>query len=80
MKGWCKIIKLKTHDVLVERLYNQDGKESVRLVVQNQDLALIQTAEFDTVEQADEFYAKYDKKPAQKLVDDLNEAKDEERI
>jgi len=73
MKNWCKIIKLKKHDVLVERLTDEDNKEVVRMAAQNPGGMLVQTAGFDTKEQADEFYSLYGKKQGDQLVNDLNE-------
>lgn len=36
MKDWCKIIELDTHDVVVERFYDEEEGECVRIMAQDE--------------------------------------------
>ena len=76
MKKWCKIIRLKSYDVLVQRLVTKEDGEHVKITVRVPDGQFVKTASFgDEVGisdlEADGVYDTYTKKQALLFITEL---------
>lgn len=72
MKNWCKIIRLKEHHVLVERIANHEDGEAIRVSCRFPEVHAVATMGFENDEiRADHAYKKFDAKGAQGFIDDF---------
>lgn len=70
MKKWCKIIELKTHDVLIQRLSDEENEEHILFTFKHDGVLVSFTASYGIKEKlADDMFNKYSKDDAQKMLD-----------
>ena len=76
MKNWCKILKLKNYDVLVERVVTKDDGEHVKITVRFPDGQFVKSACMGDGEEAEkqsiELFNTYSKKEATLFIDELD--------
>lgn len=69
-KNWCKIISLKDHDVLVQRLSNDEDGEHIEFKMIIDGVTASFKASYDEDKAvADETFESFSEKDAQKLLD-----------
>lgn len=74
MKNWCRIIKLPEHDVLVQRLSDEENKEHLSVSIKLQGVLATLNFGFDEDEKkCDDAFKSYKREMAMKAVETITE-------
>lgn len=61
MKNWCKILQGETHDILVQRIYDEENGEHCAITVNVQVMQCTLRASFEEdAKAADKFFEEFD--------------------
>ena len=79
MKHWCKIIRTKTDDILVERISNHEDGEAIRVSCKFSEVHPVATMGFEEDKHAaDKAYTKFGNKEANSFVNDFHKLMSED--
>jgi hypothetical protein len=83
MKNWCKVVPLEEHDVLVERISNEQDKEAIRASIRVDGVHLVAVLGFGEEEEhyhaADKAFEEYGEANATEFRDGMLKMMEEQQ-